>query len=241
MENRHAPHMVLLSYLIMIAAIIVSSGVVLRALLLIFLFAYIAKERKLGLIRSLKGILAFSIVIFLMNALLFSKKDPIFFFWIFALTEEGVWQGVNIVYIIVSVTILSSLFLSMLKDREIADAFSVLLSPLGKAGLPAGELSMIMTLVFRFIPMIRKEGEDALCYEKIRSCNSGRRRFLPLLVPVFISSFRRAENLALAMDARGYKGEVHIEKTPSSGRDFLMVFIASLILAITILRRIIYG
>jgi energy-coupling factor transport system permease protein len=96
---------------------------------------------------------------------------------------------------------------------ELADGMERLLVPFRRVGVPAHELAMMMTIALRFIPTLVEETEKILKAQMARGAELDTggplrraRALVPILVPLFVSAFRRAEELALAMEARGYRG-----------------------------------
>lgn len=112
--------------------------------------------------------------------------------------------------------LLGILFISMIltlttTPLALAQAMEYFMKPLGRIGFPAGEIAMIMTIALRFIPTIAEESERLLQAQMARGADFGggffsrARQFTPLMVPLFVGAFRRADELALAMEARGYR------------------------------------
>ncbi len=117
---------------------------------------------------------------------------------------------------------------------ELSHGTERLLSPLARLGVPAHELALVLTIALRFVPTLAQEAERLVKAQVSRGADfgsTGRWRFvrrtrqmLPLLVPLFMSSLRRAENLALAMEARCYgggRGRTHLIELKSSLKDYV--------------------
>ncbi|MDD3114669.1 MAG: energy-coupling factor transporter transmembrane component T [Anaerovibrio sp.] len=133
--------------------------------------------------------------------------------WIFTLTWEGLMRGFVISLRLVLLIGVSSLLMLTTSPLMLTDALEALFKPLKKIGLPAHELSMMMTIALRFIPTLMEETDKILKAQKSRGSDIGDGNFLakaksmiPVLVPLFISAFRRADELAMAMEARCYHG-----------------------------------
>lgn len=206
MSSKLKPSAVLLSYFFVIASLVLSRGLVVKAALLCFIFILSNRIASKSLFKNIKSVLFFALIIFVVNSFMYGNSDPILSFGIFNLTKEGIYQGGHVAYLIIAITALTSLMLSYLDEKEVADGFIALLSPLARFKLPVSEMAMILTLVFRFISIIKKESLEIINADKIRTAGGSRARrfFLSILIPIFISSFRHADNLALAMEARGY-------------------------------------
>ncbi len=128
-------------------------------------------------------------------------------------TQEGLIQGLFVTARLVLLIVGTSLLTYTTSPVAIADALERLLNPFRRVGIPAHELAMMMTIALRFIPTLVEETEKIMKAQMSRGADieSGgplrrARALLPILVPLFVSAFRRAEELALAMEARCYRG-----------------------------------
>jgi energy-coupling factor transport system permease protein len=117
---------------------------------------------------------------------------------------------VSRIFILILFTSLLTLTTSPL---QLTDGIEYILSPLKRFGVPASELSMMMTIALRFIPTLLEEADKIMKAQQARGADfeSGNliqraKSLIPLLVPLFISAFRRADDLALAMESRCYRG-----------------------------------
>ena len=133
--------------------------------------------------------------------------------YVFKVTTEGIIYGVKISLRLVLLIVLSSLLTFTTSPLQLTDATENLLSPLKKFGLPSHELAMMMTIAIRFVPTLIEETDKIIKAQKSRGLDfeSGGfvkklRAMVPILVPLFLSSFRRADDLAMAMEARCYRG-----------------------------------
>lgn len=133
--------------------------------------------------------------------------------YVFKLTTEGIIYGVQISLRLMLLIVLSSLLTFTTSPLQLTDATEKLLSPLKKIGVPSHELAMMMTIAIRFVPTLLEETDKIIKAQKSRGLDfeSGGiinrlRAMIPILVPLFLSSFRRAEDLAMAMEARCYRG-----------------------------------
>ena len=128
--------------------------------------------------------------------------------YVFKVTTEGIVYGALISLRLVLLIVLSSLLTFTTSPLQLTDATEKLLSPLKKIGVPAHELAMMMTIALRFVPTLLEETDKIIKAQKSRGLDfeSGGlvkrlRAMVPILVPLFLSSFRRADDLALAMEA----------------------------------------
>ncbi len=170
-------------------------------------------------------------------------------FWIFKLTDEGLIFGVLISLRLILLMIFSSLLTFTTSPIQLTDALENLLSPLKKIGVPAHEFAMMMTIALRFIPTLLEELDKIVKAQKSRGVDfeSGNffnrlKNFVPVLVPLFISSFRRADELAMAMEARCYKGgegRTHFRQLKFQRLDFLVALMIAIILICAVLLSLI--
>ncbi len=133
--------------------------------------------------------------------------------YVFKVTTEGIIYGVQISLRLVLLIVLSSLLTFTTSPLQLTDATEKLLSPLKKIGVPSHELAMMMTIAIRFVPTLIEEMDKIIKAQKSRGLDfelggfiKRLRAMIPILVPLFLSSFRRAEDLAMAMEARCYRG-----------------------------------
>ena len=129
--------------------------------------------------------------------------------WIFTITTEGIKRAFLMVVRIM--LLITGTFLLTYTTSPIAltDGLEILLNPLKKIKVPVHEMSMIMSMALRFIPTLIEETDKIMSAQKARGADfsTGRAKaLLPLLVPLFVSSFRRADELAVAMESRCYHG-----------------------------------
>lgn len=130
-----------------------------------------------------------------------------------SITEEGVRQGVQMSARLIYLILISSLLTFTTSPIALTDAIERLLSPLKRIKLPVHELAMMMTIALRFVPTLLEETDRIMKAQMARGADfsSGNilkraQNLVPILVPLFISAFRRADELATAMEARCYRG-----------------------------------
>ena len=177
------------------------------ALLMVF------SEVPLGMqLRSIRPILW--IVIFTFGVHLFmTPGTELFHVGPFAATWEGVARGSYISLRLILLILLSTLLTLTTSPLRLTDGLESLLSPLRRFRVPVHELSMMMTIALRFVPTLLDELDRIMKAQKARGADFERgnimqrlRAVVPVLVPLFLSAFRRADELALAMEARCYRG-----------------------------------
>lgn len=165
-----------------------------------------------ALVRGLKPILFIICFTAVLN-LFYTPGEALASFWIFTITKEGL---VTAFFMVLRITMLiMGTFLLTYTTSPIAltDGLETLLGPLKRLKVPVHELSMIMSIALRFIPTLIEETDKIMSAQKARGADfeSGNllqraRALVPILVPLFISAFRRADELAVAMECRCYHG-----------------------------------
>jgi energy-coupling factor transport system permease protein len=134
-------------------------------------------------------------------------------FWFVRIYSGGVSQGFLLAFRLVLLVLSTSILTLTTSPIALTDAIEIALRPLTRFGVPAHELAMMMTIALRFIPTLIEEAEKIMKAQLARGADfeSGglfkrAKSLLPLLIPLFISAFRRADELAMAMEARCYRG-----------------------------------
>ena len=165
-----------------------------------------------ALVRGLKPILFIICFTAVLN-LFYTPGEALASFWIFTITKEGL---VTAFFMVLRITMLiMGTFLLTYTTSPIAltDGLETLLGPLKRLKVPVHELSLIMSIALRFIPTLIEETDKIMSAQKARGADfeSGNllqraRALVPILVPLFISAFRRADELAIAMECRCYHG-----------------------------------
>lgn len=163
-------------------------------------------------LKGLKPIFIIILITFFIN-LFMTPGEEIFKIFFLKITKEGIYQAgfmaLRLILLIMGTSILTLTTSPIL----LTDGIERLLNPFKRVGLPAHELAMMMTIALRFIPTLMEETEKIMKAQKARGADfeSGNiinraKNLIPLLVPLFISAFRRADELAMAMESRCYRG-----------------------------------
>ena len=159
--------------------------------------------------KGLKPIILLIIITMVINLLFISTGDVLVEVWKIRITTDGVYRAAFMGLRLVLLIFGSSLLTLTTKPIELTDGLEKLLSPLAKIGLPAHELAMMMTIALRFIPTLLDETDKIMKAQSARGADfeNGTLRqkakaLIPLLVPLFVSAFRIAGDLAMAMEAR---------------------------------------
>ena len=187
----------------------VSYGVVLAFLLLVILLSKISLRVIAKSIRPLLLIIALTAIL----NLFYTQGEIIAQFWIFRITKEGVVNAVLMMLRITMLVVGTFMLTYTTSPIALTDGLERLLSPLKRLRFPVHELSMMMCIALRFIPTLIEETDKIISAQKARGADfeSGNvirraRALIPILVPLFITAFRRADELATAMECRCYHG-----------------------------------
>lgn len=178
----------------------------------ILLVVKIAKIPLKIVLNGLKPVLLIITITFIIN-ILFTKGEVIYEIGPLVISKEGLKQAIFMAFRLIFLILGSSLLTLTTSPISLTDGIEKLLNPFRKIGLPAHELAMMMTIALRFIPTLLEETDKIMKAQMARGADfeSGNiikraKNLVPLLVPLFINSFRRAEELAFAMEARCYRG-----------------------------------
>jgi energy-coupling factor transport system permease protein len=168
------------------------------------------------LLRGLKGILSILIFTAILNVFFAPGNTVLFSFYKIRITQEGLVLAGQMALRLCLLIIGSSLLTLTTSPIQLTDALEYLMKPLKKIGVPSHEIAMMMTIALRFIPTLMEEMEKIMKAQTARGADfdtggiiKKAKGLIPLLVPLFISSFRRADDLAQAMEARCYRGDIN--------------------------------
>lgn len=188
---------------------ILGYGVVALSLLLA---VKLSRVRFKALVRGLKPVL-FIIVFTAVLNLFFTPGTPVFKWGILSVTREGVVMALSMMARITLLIMGTFLLTYTTSPIALTDAMETLLNPLKKLRVPVHEFAMMMSIALRFIPTLIEETDKIMSAQKARGADfeSGNllqraKALIPLLVPLFVSAFRRADELAMAMECRCYHG-----------------------------------
>lgn len=165
------------------------------------------------IVKGLKPIIMILMLTVLFQLFLTRGGATLVHWWIFTITEEGlvnaVYMAIRLIYLIIG----SSLMTFTTTPNELTDAIEKLLGPLNKIRIPVHEIAMTMSIALRFIPILLEETDKIMKAQIARGADfeSGNmlqraKAMVPILVPLFVSAFRHANDLAMAMEARCYHG-----------------------------------
>ena len=202
------------------------------------------------MMKSIKPIVPIIIFTTVLN-LFFLDGVTLFKLGFLKITYEGVRTSVFMIIRIIALIMGSSLLTYTTSPITLTDAIERLMSPLAKIHLPVHELAMMMTIALRFIPTLIEETDKIMSAQKARGADmeSGNlmqraKALTPILIPLFVSAFRRAEELALAMECRCYhggEGRTRLKELKSTAADYTALGLSFVFLYSVILMNIIFG
>lgn len=197
-----------------IVALFLCQWFVSYGLIVLFLVIAVALShiRLKALFKGLKPLLVIILFTAVIN-LFFTDGTPLVEFWVFRITREGIRSAFFLILRIMLLVMGTFLLTYTTSPIALTDGLESLLSPLKKLRFPVHELAMMMSIALRFIPTLIEETDKIISAQKARGADfeSGNlfrraKALVPVLVPLFISAFRRADELATAMECRCYHG-----------------------------------
>ena len=203
----------------------------------------ISKIPTKAMVKGMKPMIFILVFTGVLNLFMTTGETVLVSFWNIAITVEGLERAVFMVCRILMLVSATFLLTYTTSPISLTDGLEALLNPLKKIHLPVHELSMMMCIALRFIPTLIEETDKIISAQKARGADfeSGKlmdrvKALIPILVPLFISAFRRADELATAMECRCYQGgdgrskmkQMHYMK-----RDFYGYIVGILLIAAT--------
>ena len=239
------PRVKLFGTLIYIISLFVFKGLPAFILAAIFLVVLI-KLSKVPFSYMVKGLK--TIVLIMLFAAVFNlfltPGTKLVSFWIFTITYEGLKNAVVMMVRLIFLIIGTSLMTLTTTPNELTDGLEKALSPLKYIKVPVHEIAMMMSIALRFIPILIEETDKIMKAQMARGADfehgnliQKAKNMVPLLVPLFVSAFRRANDLAMAMEARCYRGgggrtkmkPLHYQKRDRMAYLTLLVYLAAVI------------
>ncbi len=215
--HRLDPRTKLIFVVIYIAALFTAKTYIGYSIMLLVLAAGIAVSR-IPLATMLRGLKPLTIIIVftaIINVLYNKEGNTLASFWIINITDAGLVRAAYMVLRIMLLMLCTFLLTYTTTPMALTDGLELLFGPLKKLRFPVHEMAMMMSIALRFIPTLIEETDKIMSAQKARGADfeSGSltrraKALLPLLIPLFVSAFRRADELALAMEARCYHGGV---------------------------------
>lgn len=209
------PRAKILLMIVYVVTLFVAKTVTAYALLIVTTLLIIAASR-ISLkfyLRGLKPLLFIMIFTAVLN-MLYSQGEPIFEFWVFSISWDGIFRALFMVIRIMLMVLSMSVLTYTTSPLLLTGGLERLLSPLTYLKVPVHDFAMMMNIALRFIPTLLEETEKIMNAQKARGADfeSGSlirraKAMIPILIPLFVSAFRRAEELAVAMECRCYESD----------------------------------
>ena len=206
----------------------------------------LARIRPKTLFSGLKPLIFIVIFTGLIN-LFYGSGEPLVQFWVFRITANGIRTAIFMVVRIIMLVCGTFLLTYTTSPLQLTDALESLLGPLKRIRVPVHELAMMMSIALRFIPTLIEETDKIMSAQKARGANfdTGKltaraKALVPLLVPLFVSAFRRADELATAMECRCYhdgEGRTRMKVLRFASRDVAALLLCAAVLAAVIVLR----
>lgn len=217
------------------------------ALVLIIAFARVPLRK---ILRSVRGILFLVVFTAVINVLFHGGDEVWAEWWIFTITKQGVIFSAFLILCLVLLVMCSCMLTYTTTPVSLTDGIESLLTPLKWIRFPVHELALIMSIALRFIPILMDETERIKNAQKARGADFESRglikkvrAIIPILIPLLLSAFRRADELGDAMEARCYTGGKHrtkYKKLRFSWRDLIALLLISAVMTGVVLLRV-YG
>lgn len=205
---------------------------------------------KINLNFFLKGVrpLIWLIIFTVALQMLFTRGGTLYWSWcVFSLSSYGIQNGLFIFCRFVLIIFMSTLLTLTTPPLSMSDAIESLLNPLKRFHLPVHEIALMLSIALRFVPTLMDETEKIMNAQRARGVDFSDgnliqkvKAIVPLLIPLFVSSFNRAEDLATAMEARGYRGgegRSKYRKLKWASRDTIVLVVFALATVILIFLR----
>jgi energy-coupling factor transport system permease protein len=208
------PRVKLFGTLIFIISLFCFRGITALAVATVCLIAVIKASRVpfKFMVKGLKTIMILMVITALFNLFL-TPGEELVSFWIFTITDAGLKQAILMAIRLTYLILGTSIMTLTTTPNQLTDGLEKSMHPLSKIGVPVHAIAMMMSIALRFIPILIEETDKIMKAQMARGADfeSGNllkkvKNMIPLLVPLFVSAFRRADDLAMAMEARCYNG-----------------------------------
>lgn len=174
----------------------------------------LSKVPALALLRTLRTVIWLGFFMFFFYAFTIPESPLIAWGWL-SISRAGLLAGATQIYRLCLLVIVAGLMSYTTSPSQLAHGLEALLAPLARIGLPVRELAMVLTIALRFVPTLSEEIDKLAKAQRARGIDPGNapwqrvKSWVPMFVPIFVSAFRRADSLATAMEARGFRGARH--------------------------------
>lgn len=210
------PRLKIGSLLLLLIAVFFDAGFIGYGLLGIFviIMAIFSKIKVSQIVKAIKPMLFMMAFLMIFNLLFIQKGNLVFSFWIIKIYDQAILQTAYIFIRLVLIIIMTTILTATTKPLDLTLGIEHLLSPFKKIGFPTHEVAMMISIALRFIPTLLEETQRIMKAQASRgvefsegSLKEKIMSIVSLIIPLFISAFQRAEDLANAMESRNYNPE----------------------------------
>ena len=245
--HRLDPRVKLVVTLAYITSLFAAKGIWAYALMLTALLTCVllSKIKPKVLLRGLRPVFIIILVTVFLNVFFIRGATVVFEFGFVVITREGLLTAAFTALRLIMLIIGTFLLTYTTSPIALTDGLERMLNPLKKIRLPIHELSMMMSIALRFIPTLIEETDNIMSAQKARGADfetggpvKRAKAILPLIIPLFIIAFRRADELAVAMESRCYRGgegRTRMKELKTTWRDWLTLLCAASLIAATVL------
>ena len=249
--HRLDPRTKLIVVFIYIVLLFVGKSFVTYAFLgvLLALCVYASKIKPKLIFRGIKPVIIILIFTAILN-IFFTQGTPLVQFWVITITREGLRMAAYLVVRIIMLITGTLLLTYTTSPLALTDGLEVLMRPLKKIKVPVHELAMMMSIALKFIPILIEETDKIMSAQKARGADfetgniiQRAKAMIPILIPLFISALRRAEELAIAMESRCYHGDdgrTRMKQLVLEKRDYI-AFVLTAVTAAAVITLAVFG
>jgi len=245
--HRLDPRTKLILTIVYIVALVMMSGVPAYVLMLVVLVTCLSlsKIKPKAALKGLRPIVFILIFTAIMQIFFVRGETIVFEFRAITITREGLIGAVFMASRLIMLIVGTVLLTYTTSPIALTDGIEKMLDPLKKINLPIHELAMMMSIALRFIPTLIEETDKIMSAQKSRGADfetggliKRAKAVLPIIVPLFISAFRRADELAIAMESRCYhggEGRTRMKTLKTAGRDYAALLCGAVVIAAVVL------
>jgi energy-coupling factor transport system permease protein len=244
--HKFDPRMKIIAMFFLLVAVFIPAGYYGYGVLGLFIVGVllIAKLKLNFIFRAMKPMMFMLVFLLVINVLVLRTGYVLFSIYGFKIYSDAIFQTLYITFRLALMIMITTALTATTKPLDLTLAIEDLLAPMKRFGVPAHEIAMMISIALRFIPTLIEETERIMKAQASRGVDLKEGKFkekimaiLSLIVPLFVSSFQRAEDLADAMEARGYvpsAKRTRYKQLKRTLKDYIMIFIILILLGILI-------
>ncbi len=210
----------------------------------ILLTTLVSRVPILKVLKSIKAIIFIVVIMSIINLLANKEGKVLWSWWIIEITMGGIYTAVNLALRLIFLVMGTSLLTYTTTPMALTDGLESLMYPLKLIKVPTHDIAIIMSIALRFIPILMEEVDKIMMAQKARGACFDRgglwkraKALLPVLIPLFVSAFRRADELALALDARCYNATPNRTKYKKASfglRDVIATLVTAIFITLVV-------